>query len=126
MARNLKYVPSLVDYNKADLVEPGTVKGLCISAEKGEGIEELKEAVWGKLGLMRIYLKRIGKPPDMKEPMIMSSGLTVREVGEKIHKVFVEHFKHARIWGPSAQFEGQIVGMNFKLRDGDIVEFHMD
>ncbi len=126
MARNLKYVPSLVAYNKADLVDPDERQGLDMSAKEGKGIEELKEAIWGKLGLMRVYLKKIGKPPDLKEPMIVKRDSTIREIGEKIHNVFVEHFKHARIWGPSAQFEGQIVGMNLKLRDGDIVEFHMD
>ena len=126
MARNLKYVPSLVVYNKADLVDWDERKGLDISAKDGKGIDTFKEAVWGKLNLMRVYLKRIGRSADMKEPMIVKRDSTVKDVGEKIHRVFVEHFKHARIWGPSAQFEGQIVGMNFRLRDGDIVEFHMD
>ena len=86
----------------------------------------LPEITADRLGLMRIYVKKIGKPADLKEPMIVKRGSTIKEVGEKIHKVFVEHFKHARIWGPSAQFEGQIVGMNLKLKDCDIVEFHMD
>lgn len=125
MARNLKYVPSLTVYNKADLAEPG-LEGLKISAKEGGGIEAFKEAVWSKLGLMRVYLKRIGRPADMEEPLIVKRGSTIREVGERIHKVFVEHFKHARIWGPSAQFDGQTVGMNNRLKDGDIVEFHMD
>lgn len=126
MARNLRYVPSLVVYNKADLVGPEERQGFCISAKDGTGVEELKEAIWGKLRLMRVYLKRIGKTPDMKEPMIVREGSTIKDVGEKIHKIFVKHFRHARIWGPSAQFGGQIVGMNIRLKDGDIVEFHMD
>lgn len=124
LARNLVYVPSLVVYNKADTAEvPEDV--LAISALKGKGLETLKEAIWGKLGLIRVYLKKIGKPPDMEEPMIMKQGCTVQEVCEKIHKEFARNFRYARVWGKTARFEGQMVGSRQKLADCDIVELHI-
>ncbi len=127
VAKNLVYVPSLIVVNKIDSVKerPG-IKGLHISALKGDNLNEVKEAVWKKLKLVRIYLKRIGKEPDMKEPLILGTGVTVRDVCKKIHREIEKEFKHARIWGPSARFPGQMVGLDKVLQDGDIVEFHKD
>jgi len=44
-------------------------------------------------------------------------------VAEKILKGFSEKVKETKIWGPSSKFPGQIVGLNHKLRDLDVVEF---
>ena len=126
LARNLVYVPSLVVANKSDAVDelPGGMLG--ISALKGTNLEKLKEAIWSKLGLIRVYLKKIGKPPDLEEPLIMREGCTIRDVCVKIHKEFSRNFRYARRWGKSAKFEGQMVGAKHRLLDGDIVELHID
>ncbi len=127
VAKNLVYVPSLTVINKVDTVKGELkIKGLGISALKGKNIEELKDAIWEKLGLIRIYLKRIGKEPDMKGPLIMGAGVTVRDVCRRIHKEIVKEFRHARIWGPSARFPGQRVGLDKVLQDRDVVELHKD
>jgi ribosome-interacting GTPase 1 len=55
----------------------------------------------------------------------MTGNIRVRDVCEKIHRDFVSQFKYARIWGPSAKFGGQSVGIDQKLVDTDIVELHM-
>jgi len=126
VAKNLVYVPSLVVINKIDTVRKSSLKGIGISALKETNLSELKEAIWRKLKLVRIYLKKIGKEPDMKEPLIMKGGVTVGKVCEKIHRELVKDFKHARIWGPSARFPGQRVGLDKVLQDEDIVELHKD
>lgn len=127
MMENRVYVPSLVVLNKIDkimdfsLVTRDIVK---ISAEKGEYLDDLRKAIWKKLGLIRLYMKKIGHEPDMKEPLIMKEGCTVFDVAKKILKGQEKYFKHARIWGPSARFPEQKVGAEHRLKDGDVVELH--
>ena len=67
-------------------------------------------------------MKKPGKPPDMEEPLIMRGIIQVRDVCGKIN--LLEHFKYARLWGPTARFPGQKVGLQQKLKDQDIVEVH--
>lgn len=130
-SKNRVYVRSLVVYNKIDLLPEekrnSLPKGILrVSSLKGEGIDLLKERIWNSLELMRIYLKRIGKPPDMDEPLIIKKGSKVSEVAERIHKDFEINLEYARIWGPSARFDGQKIGVGRKLQDGDIIELHME
>ena len=61
----------------------------------------------------------------MKEPLILKNGATIRDVGKKIHRDFLKGFRYARIWGPTARFDGQTVGLDTALQDEDIVEFHL-
>ena len=99
---------------------------LVVSAEQGEGIPELKEAIFQKLNLMRLFMKEIGKNPDLEEPMIVCKGITIDGVCRKIHRDFVNKFKYAKIWGKSAKFPGQVFHkLNKKLEDGDIIEIHI-
>ncbi|MBI4163882.1 MAG: GTP-binding protein [Candidatus Aenigmarchaeota archaeon] len=130
---NRVYVPSLVIVNKIDFVGPErqvelqkTFSGSAlVSAHLGNGIENLKSVIWNRLGLIRIYLKRIGKDPDMEEPLILSKSSTVADVARKIHRNWEGGLKYARIWGASAKFEGQSLGADHKLKDKDIVELHL-
>jgi len=140
MMQNRIYVPSLVLFNKIDKMDNSDLRKIrgidldvdakqnkdviLISALKGENLSVLREAIWKKLDLMRIYMKRVGKEPDMEEPLIMKAGSKVVDVAEKILKRHSKYFKHARIWGPSAKFPDQKVGTEHRLKDGDIVELH--
>jgi len=130
---NRVYVPSILVINKSDLIEEMDIRSLrekdrnavFVSAEKEEGIDTLREDVWRKLGLMRIYLKRIGKSPDMKEPLIVKVGSSVKGVATKIHRLaFGGRVEYARIWGKSARFPGQKKGPAHVLVDLDVVELH--
>jgi small GTP-binding protein len=125
-ARNRRYVPSLVLLNKIDLAgaQPGVKADVAISSLRGTNLDRLKELIWQRLCFMRVYLKRIGREPDMKEPLIMKSGSTVNDVCLRIHKEFARNFKFARIWG-SGKFAGQRKGGDYVLADGDVVELHL-
>lgn len=129
---NRIYVPMFVVVNKVDAAShelvakiQKTLKDDCIfiSADKGTNIEHLKQKIFGKLGLMRIYLKKPGKDPDMNEPLIMPDYSTSIEVCRKIHQKFARDFNYAKIWGNSAKFPGQKLGPNHVLQDEDVVEF---
>ncbi|RMF06839.1 TGS domain-containing protein, partial [Candidatus Woesearchaeota archaeon] len=91
-----------------------------------EGIEELKEMIFEKLDLIRIYCKEVGKKADLEVPLIMKRGCTVKDMCEKLHRDFVRKFKFAKVWGPSAKFPGQKFKLKHELKDEDIVELHIN
>jgi ribosome-interacting GTPase 1 len=91
-----------------------------VSIVDDESLVAFKEAVWRLTGLIRVYLRHDGIS-DV-EPLALKPGATVADVAGKIHKEVGESFRSARLWGPSARFDGQQVGRNHHLQDGDTVE----
>ncbi len=131
---NKVYIPALTIVNKIDLLNDEQRKklkdylkpDLCISADKEEGIDKLKELIFKKLSFIRLYLKEIDKKADMEEPLIMKEGNTLKDLCLKLHKDFVEKFKFARIWGKSVKFDGQkVLKLDHELKDRDVIELHM-
>ena len=89
--------------------------------------EELKDMIYDRLGFMNIYLKEVGKKPDMDEPLVVRRGSTIEMICRKLHKDFVRKFRYARVWGPSAKFDGQMFKKMTKvLKDGDVLEIHLN
>ena len=131
---NKAYLPAIVVLNKIDMAGNDELKNaqnkimpdLSVSAEKNIGIEELKELIYNRLGLMSIFLKEFNKKADMDEPLIMWKGATLRDLCSKLHKDFVNKFRFARIWGKSVRFEGmKVTRLDHKLEDSDIVELRI-
>ena len=130
---NKVYIPAITVLNKVDLVPKEYAKkiakkvgaDLLISANNKENIETLKELIFDKLNLVRIYMKEPGKEPDLEEPLIIFKNASVEDVCSKLHKDFVEKFKSCRIWGKSAKFPGQRQSLKHILRDNDILELHI-
>lgn len=103
----------------------GSMPGiLSISAVSGDGIAELKKIIWDSLGVMRVYTKSFSKPHE-KKPVILRKGSTVMDLARNIHKDMFRFFKFARVWG-SVKYPGTKVGMDYILRDRDIVEIRME
>ncbi len=96
---------------------------LLVSSYNGEGIEELKKKIFEKMRVIRVYTKEPGKAPS-KEPIVLEEGSTVKDVAESIFKGFSNKIKESRLTGPSAKFANQKVGLQHKLKDRDVVEFH--
>lgn len=97
---------------------------LPVSAERGDGMDELRTRLYGLLGAIRVYGKQPGKPADMTAPFTIPEGGTVLDFAEKVHSDLAEGLKSAKVWG-SAQFDGQTVKRDHVLRDKDVVELHM-
>jgi ribosome-interacting GTPase 1 len=97
---------------------------LVISAEQGTGLAELRRGIYELLGVMRIYTKQPGKPPDMTSPFTCPIGSTVAEMAGRVHQDFEEGLKSARVWG-SGVHDGQTVGRDHVLHDKDVVELHL-
>ncbi len=96
---------------------------LVVSAERGDGLTELRQAIYDALGVMRIYTKQPGKPADMTSPFTPPIGATVAELAGKVHRDLEDGVKSARVWG-TAVHDGQTVGRDHVLHDKDVVELH--
>ncbi len=125
---NRAYVPGIVVLNKIDLLPEGEVSMsfgnwtvIHISAMKGEGLERLLEVVYSRLSLIRVYLRPPGKKRSTGEPLVVRRGAKVHDICNLVHGEMAERFKHARIWGPSAKFSGQTVGMEHRVEEGDTI-----
>ncbi len=97
---------------------------LVVSCETGEGLDALRKAIFELLGVMRVYTKQPGKPPDMASPFTCPHGSTVSEFAGYVHNDFEDGVKTARVWG-SAAFDGQTVGRDHVVKNGDVVELHL-
>jgi ribosome-interacting GTPase 1 len=124
------YIPSLTVMNKIDLVNAGFTNELTskleyrfvpVSAEGNVNIAALKEEIFKKLDFVRVYMRRRTGETDFVEPMIIRSGSTILEVCNKVHRGMKNEFRYALIWGKSASFGGQRVGINHRLMDEDVL-----
>lgn len=88
---------------------------------KGDG--DIKDAIWKRLNLIKVYTKMPGKERDFP-PIALKRGSTVRDLAANVHKDFIKKFKFARIWGNSVKYNTQRVSLNHSLEDDDIVELH--
>ncbi|MBI2208274.1 GTP-binding protein [Candidatus Woesearchaeota archaeon] len=131
---NKVYMPSIIVLNKIDMANKEELErargkinpDLCISAEKNINIQELKELIFQRLRLIRIYLKEYNKKADMEEPLIIKEGATLRDLCSKLHKDFVSKFKFAKVWGKSAKYPGQrITKIDHRMEDEDVIELRI-
>jgi hypothetical protein len=95
-----------------------------ISAKEETGLEELREAVYEALDIIRVYTKTPGNKAELTEPVILRKGSTIEDAAESIHKDFRSNLKYAVVWG-SGKYDGQRVSREHILQDGDVVEFHV-
>lgn len=94
---------------------------LPVSAATSRNFDSLKRAVFDALEIIRVYTKPPGRKPDLSAPFTMKKGSTVEEFAAEVHQDFLQNLKSARVWG-SATHDGQMVGRDFVLHDGDVVE----
>jgi ribosome-interacting GTPase 1 len=128
LSGNRIYIPSLTVLNKIDLVNQGFLKEvqskignnfIPISADANINIDALKLTIYERLDLIRIYLRRKTGETDYEEPLIIRNGSGT--VCNKIHRKMTRDFKYAQVWGRSAKFGGQKVGLDHTLLDEDVL-----
>mmetsp|Transcript_12209 Transcript_12209/g.24224 ORF Transcript_12209/g.24224 Transcript_12209/m.24224 type:complete len:417 (+) Transcript_12209:177-1427(+) len=129
---NRKYVKCLYAYNKIDTITMEEVDGLArkpnsmvMSVNEGMNMEYLKAQIWAYLGLTRIYTKRKGQPPDLSEPVVLSSirkGTTVESLCNSVSSHMRRDFNFAMVWGRSAKHAPQRCGIAHNLKDQDVVQ----
>jgi ribosome-interacting GTPase 1 len=132
----VQYTKTLVVANKTDL--PGAPDRLevvremfgprfpirVVAAEHGAGLEELRNALYQFLHVIRVYTKQPGKPPDLTSPFTCPEGSTLVEMAALVHRDFAAGLKTARIWGAGV-YDGQTVKRDHVLHDKDVVELHL-
>lgn len=101
----------------------GELAVIPVSAAAGTGLDGLRQVMFDLLHVIRVYSKPPGKKADRGTPFILRRGATVLDAAEAIHKDFVEKLKYARLWGRE-HYQGQMVGRDHVLEDGDIIEIH--
>lgn len=97
---------------------------LPVSAKTNRNLEALKQRVFERLGIIRVYSKPPGEKADRSAPFVMKKGGTVEQFARQVHRDFLEKLKSARVWG-SAEYEGQRVARDYVLEDGDVVELRI-
>jgi ribosome-interacting GTPase 1 len=93
---------------------------LRVSVLDDDSLDALRTAIWRLTGLIRVRLRR-GDEVD-PDPVALPPGSTVTDVADGVHHDLGRTFVGARVWGPSARFEGQRVGRDHLVLDGDAVE----
>lgn len=96
---------------------------LSVSAITGEGLEELGTWLFEHLAVVRVYTKKPGEPVDDGKPYTVRRGDTVLDVARLVHRDIAASLKYARLFGGSG-FEGQQVGRDHQVADGDVLELH--
>jgi hypothetical protein len=96
---------------------------LPVSAETGEGLEQLRRAVFELLEVIRIYTKAPGKKLERTAPYVVKRGSRLLDLAAHVHHDFLTQLKYARVWG-HGKFEGQMVNRDYQLEDQDVVELH--
>jgi small GTP-binding protein len=128
-----KYVNAIVALNKSDtrkdyqkaaveFSKKYSIITIPISATHKLNIDQLKEEIYKGLGIITVYLK----PKDEKEdrtPMILHRGATVGDAARKLHTEIVDELRSAQIYGKSAKFTNQKVGITHVLEEGDTITF---
>lgn len=127
---NRVYAPILKVLSKIDLLSPEQLKRvlkstnyLPISAKQSLGLERLKEQIFSKLNLIRVYLRESLKTKASKQPLICQKGTTVLQTASKISQNLAKEIRGAKITGPSASHKNQFVGLGHQFLDGDEVYF---
>jgi small GTP-binding protein len=122
--------PGLLAATKSDDALPGDVDRLSVEAAPldvvpvsvldDDSLDRLREAIWLLTGLIRVWLRRDGAVEG--EPLALEPGVTIADVADAIHHDLGRTCVGARLWGPSARFDGQRVGRGHVVADGDAVE----
>lgn len=129
---NRKYVRCLYVYNKIDTLSIEEVDEIArmpysvvISVHMQLNLDRLLQRMWESMGLIRIYTKRRGQAPDLGIPIVLSGarhGYTIEAACKSISREFIPIFNFALVWGRSARFNPQRVGLSHVLQDEDVLQ----
>jgi len=125
---NRVYLPALYVINKIDKnpkisLSTFQSKPILISAENGIGLDKLKESLWEKLNLLRVYFVQPEEEPSFKNPVVAKKGMTLLDIAENIGDEFALDKTAAKIWGPDARFPGQELSLSTRVAEGMQIRF---
>jgi small GTP-binding protein len=122
--------PAILAATRADEAEPEAIARLAarhpdlevvrVSVLDEASLDAFRAATWALTGLIRVRLRKAGSIDN--EPLAMHPGATVTDVADWVHHDLGASLSGGRVWGPSARFDGQRVGRDHEVLDGDVVE----
>ncbi|MBS7287962.1 MAG: 50S ribosome-binding GTPase [Candidatus Freyarchaeota archaeon] len=136
MDESASFKPALIIASKGDV--PGSARNFkvlreCydsrfpiypVSSLTCKGLDELSNALFSSLNIIRVYTKEPGGLMSDK-PIVLKKGATVRDVIKRIRPSMLKNFNYAKVYGPSAKYDGEKVGLDHVLMDGDIIQIHV-
>jgi uncharacterized protein len=132
-----KQAKKIIVFNKIDLYEENIKRKIkdslrskkynfvLTSTKTGEGLDELKEKIFVSFPIIRIYTRQPREKED-SFPAILPPESTLEDVAKKVLHGHFKRVKYAKVWGPSAKFLGQKIGLKHIVKDKDIIEFYTE
>ncbi len=126
---NVVYIPAIVVVNKIDMPhnsdkikEMGKYGDvLTVSASSKLGINQLKESMYQRLNLVRVYLRNKSGVTDFERPLVLRQGSSIRDVCRKISREMIDSFRYAIITSEGAKIRDMRVGLDYEVTDEDVV-----
>jgi ribosome-interacting GTPase 1 len=115
-ANKLKNKPKIVimkSINKSVLFE---------NIEASKEFSEVLDGILKQIKVIRVFMKPPGKEVE-KRAVALKEGATIKDLIEKLNSIWLKTFKFARIFDKT-EFSGRRVGLDYKLKDEDVVELH--
>lgn len=130
------YKPTVIVANKLDLPRAKQNLEILSQATAGlplvpvscvtrENLDEIGRTLFKALGIIRIYTKEPNESTHSTEPFVLPVGSVIAGLAKRIHSELYKNFRYARIWGPTAKYPAEKVGLDHILGDRDIVEIHL-
>ncbi|KAL5018870.1 hypothetical protein ScPMuIL_004592 [Solemya velum] len=123
------YMPCLYVYNKIDQISIEEVDRLArkphsvvVSCNMKLNLDYLLDVMWKHLALVRVYTKKRGERPDFEGGLILRRGCTVEHVCHAIHRTILDCFRYALVWGQSAKYSPQRVGLQHHMCHDDVIQ----
>jgi ribosome-interacting GTPase 1 len=113
--------PDAIDILRKQIARP--IEIAAISVNDRASLDKMLADIFRLLDIVRIYSKKPGCEPDMKEPFVLPKGSTVSDLANAVHRELAEKLKTARCWGAGVH-DGQNVHKTHILCDKDIIELH--
>ncbi|MFX1277192.1 MAG: GTPase [Promethearchaeota archaeon] len=93
-----------------------------ISISKKTFPPDFGNVILNYLGKIKIYTQNAGIVAE--KPLVIDENSTVKDVALKIHRSFYELFDHAIIIRKTARQKRKKVGLDYEVKDMDIIELH--
>lgn len=84
----------------------------------------MKDCIWDNLKMIRVFTKKPGQKPDLhdEEGIILRNGASVEHCCHAVHRSIKRDFKYALVWGISAKYSPQRVGLTHQLYHDDVIQ----
>lgn len=93
-----------------------------LEAVPADAPDEVRRRIYGLLGIQRMYCER--KDEGNHSPAVFDAArdVTVEDLALSVDRRLLKTYGRARVYGMSAAYEGQVVGLQHVLADGDRAE----